>query len=248
MKGATTRRTAQLNVVLAMLTAICGLWLMPSSATACTCMGLRDQAEAFERSDAVFIASVAAVCDYPSWYYDWVELIDRRFDTGLIFQVDEPLVHLEVEASWKGITAARAVTRTSRSAGGCGYPFDEGCRYLIYAAERNNQLVTGVCWATKDVANSGDDLDFLEGFPQLALPETEPLPKATLCKSHWKRWWLPFGRVSSRMSYLSRTARSWVRQREEAAGFALRAAWHSRLAGRTEPWWLHLSARRASGR
>lgn len=209
MKVVTARQAAKRNAVLTLLIAISGAWLMPSSVTACSCMGRRDHAEAFERSDAVFVASVAEVCDYPTWYYDLVNLIDRLFDTGLIFQVDEPLVHLEVEASWKGVTATRTVTRTSRFAGGCGYPFAEGRRYLIYAGERHSQLVTGVCWSTKDVANAGDDLHFLQGFPQLALPEPEPLPQATLCKSHWERWWLPFDRVGK--PWLSALIRTFVR-------------------------------------
>ncbi len=197
VKAVTVRKAAQRNVVLITLVAISGAWLLPSPGAACTCRGLPGPTETFDGSRAVFIATVAEICDYPPWYYRLLELIDQRFDTGLIWQVDEPLVHLEVEASWKSVTAARAVTHTSRNGGGCGYHFVEGHQYLIYAVERQGLLVTGLCSGTKKVANAGDDLDILAGYPQLPQLEAEPLPplsRVTQCWSHWKGWWLPFAR------------------------------------------------------
>jgi hypothetical protein len=57
---------------------------------------------------------------------------------------------LEIEARWKGEEAKRVRVRTPWFAALCGFPFEHGKRYLVYAViEDDGRLYTDACTRTK---------------------------------------------------------------------------------------------------
>lgn len=60
-------------------------------------------------------------------------------------------VTFEVESYWKGVADREAVVYTSPpSNGSCGYRFRKGQRYIVFAEELENRLVTSICSLTAE--------------------------------------------------------------------------------------------------
>ena len=101
-----------------------------------------------------------------------------RGDTGASYQ----RVTLEVSAVWKGPIARETVVFTGSGGGDCGYFFEPGKEYLVYATMPNggspqivpaNSLTTGICSRTAPLDQAGADLAALgPGAP----PTDAPLP------------------------------------------------------------------------
>lgn len=63
-------------------------------------------------------------------------------------QADSLIVKFKVERSWKGQTARETVVRTAENSAMCGFNFEVGVKYLVYADRRNNNLETDICTRT----------------------------------------------------------------------------------------------------
>lgn len=115
-------------------------------ASACSCIELTP-AEAFERADAVFVGEVTAF----------------KVRSGLFGKssIDPTTVQFAVSEVWKGPRQESMTIRTVRSEVSCGFEFDEGLKYLVYA--RDGQ--TGLCDRTALTIRASGDLDALgEGW------------------------------------------------------------------------------------
>lgn len=77
-------------------------------------------------------------------------------------------VTLKVERWWKGGTGEELVVLTSRGGASCGYGFQKGGKYLVYAhaSEKDKPLNVSLCSRTrtkKDADTSGDFKELGEG-------------------------------------------------------------------------------------
>jgi len=65
----------------------------------------------------------------------------------------------EIESHWKGQEVKRVRVRTPWFAALCGFPFEHGKRYLVYAViEEDGRLYTDACTRTKLLEHAEDEV------------------------------------------------------------------------------------------
>lgn len=113
-------------------------------AQACSCSGPRPPDEMFEKSTAVFAGTVVSI------------------ETGDYSRT----VHFGVERAWKGVSARTLALTTAGSGASCGYDFDKGKEYVVYAhGSEESSLEASMCSRTQLLADAYDDLAYLgEGY------------------------------------------------------------------------------------
>jgi len=107
-------------------------------AFACSC-GQIPIDERFEHSQAVFSGRV-------------IETETIQSDMKAIFQVDR---------AWKGVSEDTVTVRTSTQGAACGYFFNEGKSYLVYAFGDEHSLSTGSCGNVAVIEAAGERIAFL---------------------------------------------------------------------------------------
>lgn len=145
--------------------------LFPASALACSCAaqaGSREEVVEGElsRSDAVFAG----------------EVIETQEPSSPASSVDPETVTFAVSEVWKGEEAETLEVKTPVSEASCGYPFEPGESYLVYASTDaelvgSNGLQVGLCGETRPLADADEDLAVLgsgatPGSPGEPLPDT----------------------------------------------------------------------------
>lgn len=118
-------------------------------AVACGCelpipkLSLKQQVnKAQKKSAAVFTGRVLEITKQPQNFYVTVKLL--------------------VEDSWKGNLPQEVTITTGLGNGDCGYKFEVGESYLVFANGANeNKLSTGICHRTKILSESAQDLKIL---------------------------------------------------------------------------------------
>jgi len=101
--------------------------------------------EALRRAHAVFVGSVASVTDraIPLPSRPSMVMRDRK-------------VVMVLERGWKGALRDSVVVFTGNGAGDCGYLFQVGERYLVFAvASDSGAFATGTCTLTQALAGAG---------------------------------------------------------------------------------------------
>lgn len=114
-------------------------------------------AQAFDRADTVFTGSVKSL----------------RVRRGLFGQssVDPATAEFEVTQIWKGPRGETVTIKTVRSEVSCGFEFQEGLEYLVYAHDGK----TGLCDRTALIIRASDDLAAMgKGWKPAATQETAP--------------------------------------------------------------------------
>ena len=150
-------------------------------AVACSCIRTPSPCASFNNTPIVFVGRVASVEE------DKVEIMrfgqKQTVRTGL-------LAHFEIEESLKGIKQKTVDVATGGGGGDCGYPFQAGKRYLVYAYPNNGaemessiartviggksgmaaQLSASICSRTRLVEFATNDIELLRavngGKPQ----------------------------------------------------------------------------------
>lgn len=143
------------------------LWLAPACDTGfCDCAPAGTVAEARDGSAAVFVGTVLSIRDTlaPSGEHEHMMRA----------------VTLQLRRAWKGVETDRVTVVTGFGGGDCGYDFQVGEPYLVYATRYagvpNQPLVVGICGRTEQLAKAGKDVEEL-GPPEriwLAAPRREP--------------------------------------------------------------------------
>ena len=130
-----------------------GAWLLPTRAEACSCVAPPAPKVALQRSTAVFEGKVVALERKPE-----LHRLTARF---------------EVSRVWKGELTTRAEVSTIDVGSMCGYGFEVGSSYVVYAAGEATGLSTSACTRTKVSADAKDDLTALGAgtVPAPAPPE-----------------------------------------------------------------------------
>lgn len=113
---------------------------LPSNASACSCTNYPDFDRAYAQSDAIFLGEVLAV------------------ESALPEYNEAVWVTVRVEAHWKGGPPDTVRVLTGANDGNCGFGFQPGERYLVYAfsgeggiswyAPSAGVLWTHLCWRT----------------------------------------------------------------------------------------------------
>ncbi|MBI5001777.1 hypothetical protein HZC31_00160 [Candidatus Woesearchaeota archaeon] len=126
--------------VLALLFAFC---VSSFSAFACSCIMPGTVTEEVERADVVFVGTVIAVdhSEYRAYIFP---------DLEFSFTVQE---------YWKGVLSEPLIIHTGQGGGDCGFSFEEGKSYLVYAyADESGDLHTNICSRTALLSDAEGDL------------------------------------------------------------------------------------------
>ena len=114
------------------------------AALACTCAQSPAAPEALASSDAVFTGTVLSI---------------DTTQTGR-------QVRLRVEGSWKGAKCGEVTIVTALDEAACGYSFQVGTSYLVYANRTQGKLSTNICSRTQPTAQANED------FAAIGQPKT----------------------------------------------------------------------------
>jgi hypothetical protein len=70
-------------------------------------------------------------------------------------------ITFRVDEQWKGDSAQSLVIQTAATTAMCGYPFEVGQTYLVYANRRQGRLQTNQCSRTTLLSQAAEDLSVL---------------------------------------------------------------------------------------
>lgn len=157
-------RVARTLLVLGVMALACAL--APRAAGACTCAGPMSFEQAWSESEAIFVGVVTSI-DLVGEDPHWPEL----------------RVHFDVSASWRGVTGPTALIATAASGAACGYDFEIGREYLVYAdvwsSVEVGTFATHLCHRTHPTFPNDPDIVALGDPPVPAAPATWGAVKAT---------------------------------------------------------------------
>jgi len=84
---------------------------------------------------------------------------------GRVTRIDDPdgqpKVHFQVVRSFKGPSHESTDVHTANNSAACGYAFEQGQSYLVYASDEDGSLFTGLCSRTQPIADASEDLAVL---------------------------------------------------------------------------------------
>jgi hypothetical protein len=84
------------------------------------------------------------------------------------FGLGQDEVVLEVEEAFRGVSDTRVMLRTNHRESFCGFPFEKGKRYVVYAhSNSKGELSTDICQRTRAVEYAKEDLAYLRSLPTL---------------------------------------------------------------------------------
>jgi hypothetical protein len=131
----------RIRLLLVMLLVAGGLvFVLPGRAEACSCAGPPSFEKAVRQADAVFVGEVTSSRSHEGPQ----RFLGFRSDelVGYTFAVDE-VVTGEVGASVEVVSHYSEAT--------CGFPFQEGDRYVVFADQRDGRLETYLCSRTEAI-------------------------------------------------------------------------------------------------
>ncbi|HEY9604053.1 MAG TPA: DUF6174 domain-containing protein [Allocoleopsis sp.] len=143
------------------------LFLLGANAVmACKCAPTTPQ-QSLERSNAVFSGKVIE--------------IDKSSNPS-----ESNRVTFEVSKTWKGTNQKKLTITTSSSSASCGYSFEAGKEYLVYASSQDNKLQTGSCSGTKALSDARADLAVLGQGKTPTVASSNPAQVQLL--RNWQKW------------------------------------------------------------
>lgn len=150
-------RTPVFRAPVAAAAAVVALLAVAPAAEACSCAPPSDPRAELEHADAVFSGRV-------------VEVDPGEQQRGF----RRLAVRFALDAVWKGVPENDEVTvRTAEHSAACGYSFEPGEEYLVYAYESDSgELTTGLCTRNTPLSRAADDLAAL-GEPARTISSDE---------------------------------------------------------------------------
>jgi hypothetical protein len=130
---------------------------------ACTCAGFGPACtEAVsERTSAIFLGTVEAITPLVGEQ----TVPDRAMSANRAAGLVE--VKFRVQETYKGASAETVRVRTNASEAACGFPFEKGEQYVVYASEQSGVLYTSICDRTLPARLVTKDLDYLRALRTL---------------------------------------------------------------------------------
>ena len=115
-------------------------------AFACSCVAPWPPTEALAGATAVFVGKVS----------------NLDVSTGLLTSTADPVeVTFQVSKVWKGPVHSTLLATTARSGASCGYGFERGQEYLVYARGTETELEVSLCSRTQPLSAADEDLAVL---------------------------------------------------------------------------------------
>jgi len=129
--------------------------IIAESESMCTCVSpKRPTCEVWWQTSAIFTGRVTKIDLVTEQAADGQSRVKR-------------LVRLRVQERWRGMQGKRDVTIATGAGGGdCGFQFEQGRTYLIYANQsvQTGRYETGICSRTALIEDSTADLIYLRGL------------------------------------------------------------------------------------
>lgn len=148
-----------------------------SEIEACTCGSGRGPAcqEAWsESTDAVFLGRVEKIESSQVKTNNIPGAMSRTIMGGQL------KVTVVVEEGYRGVSAKTIQVYTPQSDAACGYSFQQGKRYLVFASKaEDEQLMVSLCSATRPAEYAKEDIAYLRSVPSLP-------PTSTIMGSVWR--------------------------------------------------------------
>jgi hypothetical protein len=128
-----------------------------SKANACSCHVPGPPCEEYWYASAVFIGKVTSIASA------------APIKTGE-HDYHQNQIHFLVEKAFRGIESVEADVFTGRGGGDCGYRFNQGQQYLVYARrnEKDNRLYVSICSRTRLAAKAFEDLQYIGSLSSAA--------------------------------------------------------------------------------
>ncbi|WP_102029070.1 hypothetical protein [Salirhabdus sp. Marseille-P4669] len=128
---------------------------------ACSCVPPGAPVEEMKESSAVFLGKVTEIANK-----------DRG---SLTFppDIEQVAVQFEVEKSWKGLNQKEVVVYTASNSASCGFEFEVGREYLVYASEGEGNLQTSYCTRTAQLEMADEDIAELGEGKQITEKEAK---------------------------------------------------------------------------
>lgn len=144
--------------------------LLPESAKACSCAEITDIGEAKNNSDAVFDGTVIGKKGA-------LKLFNRS-------SADPVEWTFKVNEVWKGKVAPTITVQSAEASASCGFKFQDGQRYIVYAHQTGDSLDVSLCSRTAQHSAAGQDIAELgQGSVPPQAPETSIPASSGL-------WWI----------------------------------------------------------
>ena len=124
---------------------------------ACSCFPQEDISiekqvkDAYQKASSVFVGEVVQIIKKPDVYS----------------------VRFRVEKTWNKTFQKEIIVSTAKESSLCGYTFEVGKKYLVFASENNNNLMTNICTRTASV-QANKDTAFLN---KIKKPKIKSSPK-----------------------------------------------------------------------
>jgi hypothetical protein len=120
------------------------------NAYACTCMR-SSPCQALGQASAVFVGSVLSVSSLKA---------ENRLAQSSFGRV---LIRLSIHQAFFGVKGQEVEVATGMGGGDCGYVFERGASYLVYAHRESEKgkLSTSICTRTRPLGDAGEDLAYL---------------------------------------------------------------------------------------
>lgn len=133
------------------------------------------------RSDVIFEGTVERIGFHSTLMDAKVgALLPADLDTDA--NMPELWVTFAVARSYKGVQTKEVLVTTGISGGDCGFDFEIGKRYLVFAsANPSGQLSTDICSGTGLMADSQSALSYLRGVPFASETGRHRAPQTRLC-------------------------------------------------------------------
>lgn len=156
----------------------------PTQAWACSCVMPSAPVVEFSQSNAVFQGQIISKWDklnpVTSMFDQVSNWLGIPSNYGYNSQTYGYQFVFSVLNSWKGVTTTTVDVTTGYGSGDCGYAFQIGTQYIVYAySSGSNELFTSMCSRTTPLALATEDRVYLNSLPVLPLTPVTP-PSAIL--------------------------------------------------------------------
>jgi hypothetical protein len=122
----------------------------------CMCLEAKTPNEELQRVDVVFAGRVVAA-NQKVWRINYIEF-ERRPPFLHLTEDWDRRTAFEVTTVWKGDIFAKTSIIHSLSGSYCGYAFDQGEEYIVYAYWVEGELHTSRCARNKKLSDASEDL------------------------------------------------------------------------------------------
>lgn len=137
--------TGRMRIFLLLVIIVSMLTIETESAYACSCAPSGPLDEELTNAAAVFTGKVVGLAEPIGGF-------------GPISSADPIKVTFQVYTVWKGSVSQTTTITTARSGASCGYTFEKGGEYIVYAHGPENNLSVSLCSRTQPLATTEDDL------------------------------------------------------------------------------------------